>query len=145
MLLVRRFYPKRLTYSVLWAIPTGVIWGEVSCPGTQRHADCNGVWTCDPLVPIPRLCPLRHTPPMLPSVCLPRPLSVCLSSWQLITIKAPQRLVSIRKEQGDKLTKHQLLVHITLCMGCVCVLYTGKQFGIYSYHLFDLNKIPFLK
>ena len=34
MLLVRRFYPKRLTYSILWAIPTGAIWGEVSCPGT---------------------------------------------------------------------------------------------------------------
>ena len=43
MLLVRRFYPKRLTYSILWAIPTGAIWGEVCCPGTQRHADCSGV------------------------------------------------------------------------------------------------------
>ena len=42
MLLVT-FYPKRLTYSILWAIPTGAIWGEVSCPGTQRHADCTGV------------------------------------------------------------------------------------------------------
>ena len=35
MLLVRRFYPKRLTYSILWAIPTGAIWGEVS----QGHTD----------------------------------------------------------------------------------------------------------
>ena len=26
-LLVRRFYPKRLTYSILWAIPTGAILG----------------------------------------------------------------------------------------------------------------------
>ena len=43
MSLVRRFYPKRLTYSILWAI-----WGEVSCPGTQRHADCSGVWTWPP-------------------------------------------------------------------------------------------------
>ena len=63
MLLVRRFYPKRLTYSILWAIPTGAIWGEVYCPGTQQHADCSGVWTCDPLIPTPRLYPLRHTPP----------------------------------------------------------------------------------
>ena len=37
MSLVRRFYPKRHTYSILWAIPTGAIWGEVSCPGTQRQ------------------------------------------------------------------------------------------------------------
>ena len=37
MLLVRHFYPKRFTYSILWVIPTGAIWGEVSCPGTQRH------------------------------------------------------------------------------------------------------------
>jgi len=33
--LVRRFYPKRLTYSILCAIPTGAIWGEVS----QGHND----------------------------------------------------------------------------------------------------------
>ena len=43
MLLVRCFYPKRLTYSILRTTPTGAIWGEVSCPGTQRHADCSGV------------------------------------------------------------------------------------------------------
>jgi len=49
MLLVKRFYPMRLTYSILWAIPTGAIWGEVSCPGTQRHADCSGTRTCYPL------------------------------------------------------------------------------------------------
>ena len=59
MSLVRRFYPKRLTYSILWAIPTGAIWGEVSCPGTHRHADCSGVWTCDPLIPTPTLNPLH--------------------------------------------------------------------------------------
>ena len=35
MSLVRRFYPKRLTYSILWTIPTGAIWGEVS----QGHND----------------------------------------------------------------------------------------------------------
>ena len=36
MSLVRPFYPKRLTYSILWAIPTGgAIWGEVS----QGHND----------------------------------------------------------------------------------------------------------
>ena len=35
MSLVRRFYPQRLTYSILWAIPTGAIWGEVS----QGHND----------------------------------------------------------------------------------------------------------
>ena len=35
MSLVRRFYPKRLTYSILWKIPTGAIWGEVS----QGHND----------------------------------------------------------------------------------------------------------
>ena len=29
MSLVRRFYPK-LTYSILWAIPTRALWGEVS-------------------------------------------------------------------------------------------------------------------
>ena len=67
MLLVRRLYPKRLTYSILWAIPTGAIWGEVSCPGTQLHADCSGVWTCAPLIPTPRLYPLRQTPPNLQS------------------------------------------------------------------------------
>ena len=62
MSLVRRFYPKRLTYSVLWTIPRGAIWGEVACPGTQRHAGCSGVWTCDPLIPTPTHNPLRHTP-----------------------------------------------------------------------------------
>ena len=36
MSFVRRFYPK------LWTIPTGAVWGEVSCPGTQLHADCSG-------------------------------------------------------------------------------------------------------
>ena len=55
---VRRFYPKRLTYSILWAILTGAIWGEVSCPGTQRHADCRGVWTCAP--PDPNTNALTH-------------------------------------------------------------------------------------
>ena len=35
MSLVRRFDPKRLTYSILWTIPTGAIWGEVS----QGHND----------------------------------------------------------------------------------------------------------
>ena len=29
-------------------IPTRAIWGEVSCPGTQWHADCSGVWTWPP-------------------------------------------------------------------------------------------------
>ena len=38
-----RFYPEQLTYSILWTITTGAIWGEVSCPGTHRHADCSGV------------------------------------------------------------------------------------------------------
>ena len=52
MLLVRRFYPNRFTYSILWTIPTGAMWGEVSS-GTQRHADCSGVWTCAPLIPTP--------------------------------------------------------------------------------------------
>ena len=62
MLLIRCFYPKRLTYSKLWAIPTGASWGEASCPGTQRHADCSGVWTCDPLILTPAHNPLHHTP-----------------------------------------------------------------------------------
>jgi len=35
LLLVRRFYSKRLTYSILWTIPTGAIWVEVS----QGHND----------------------------------------------------------------------------------------------------------
>ena len=35
MLLVRRFSPKRLTSSILWTIPTGAPWGEVS----QGHND----------------------------------------------------------------------------------------------------------
>jgi len=35
MLLVTRFYPKLLTYSILWTIPTGALWGEVS----QGHND----------------------------------------------------------------------------------------------------------
>ena len=60
--LVRCFYPKRLTFSILWTIPTGAIWGEVSCPGTQLHADCSGVWTCAPLIRTPTLYPLRHAP-----------------------------------------------------------------------------------
>ena len=55
MLLVRCFYPKRLTYSILWGFHTGAILGEVSCPGTQRHADCSGVWTWTHN-------PLHHTP-----------------------------------------------------------------------------------
>ena len=29
-------------HAVLWAIPTGAVWGEVTCPGTQQHADCSG-------------------------------------------------------------------------------------------------------
>ena len=29
---------SKATYSIL-TIPTGAIWGEVSCPGTQGHAD----------------------------------------------------------------------------------------------------------
>ena len=49
----------------LWTIPTGAIWGEVSCPGTQRHAGCSGVWTCDHLIWTPTHNPLRHTPPWL--------------------------------------------------------------------------------
>ena len=67
MSLVRRFYPKRLTYSILWTIPTGAIWGEVSCPGTQRHADCSGVWTCDHLIRKPTHKPLHHTPSSISS------------------------------------------------------------------------------
>ena len=34
---MRRFYPKQFTYSILWTIPTGAIWGEVSQGPTQSH------------------------------------------------------------------------------------------------------------
>ena len=47
MLLVRRFYPKRLTYSILWAIPTGAIWGEVS----QGHNDMLTAVGFEPVTP----------------------------------------------------------------------------------------------
>ena len=47
MLLIRRFYPKRLTYSILWAIPTGAIWGEVS----QGHNDMLTAVGFEPVLP----------------------------------------------------------------------------------------------
>ena len=77
-LLVRRFYPKRLTYSILGTIPTGAIWDEVSCPGTQRHADCSAVWTCDPLIWTPTHNPLRHTPPYTSYTCITCSSVCCL-------------------------------------------------------------------
>ena len=47
MSLVRRFDPKRLTYSILWAIPTGAIWGEVS----QGHNDMLTAGGFEPVTP----------------------------------------------------------------------------------------------
>ena len=47
MSLVRRFYPKRLTYSILWAILTGAIWGEVS----QGHNDMLTAVGFEPVTP----------------------------------------------------------------------------------------------
>ena len=44
---VRRFYPKRLTYSILWAIPTGAIWSEVS----QGHNDILTAVGFEPVLP----------------------------------------------------------------------------------------------
>ena len=49
MLLVRRFYPKPLTYSILWAIPTGALWGEVS----QGHNDMLTAVGFEPVTPDP--------------------------------------------------------------------------------------------
>jgi len=61
---VRRFYPRRLTDSILWAIPTGANWGEVS----QGHNDmltAVGFEPVTPLIPTPTHNPLHHTPPVL--------------------------------------------------------------------------------
>ena len=59
MLLVRHFYPKRLTYSILWTIPTGAIWGEVS----QGHNDTLTAVGFEPWSQHQHSSPLRHTPP----------------------------------------------------------------------------------
>ena len=64
MLLVRRLYPKRLTYSILRTIPTGALWGEVS----QGHNDMLTAVGFEPVLPWSqhqRHIPLRHTPPLL--------------------------------------------------------------------------------
>ena len=47
MSLVRHFYPKRLTYSIPWAIPTGALWGEVS----QGHNDMLTAVGFEPVFP----------------------------------------------------------------------------------------------
>ena len=108
MLLVRRFYPKRLTYSILWTIPTGAIWGEVSCPGTQRHADCSGVWTCDPLIPTPRLYPLRHTPPSYMKDGTGKRIKTCADSLaKKITPKGPGSLLIVDENKIQKDTKER--------------------------------------
>ena len=46
--LVRRFYPKRLTYSILWAIPTRAIWGECLAQG---HNDMLTAVGFEPVLP----------------------------------------------------------------------------------------------
>ena len=64
MSLVRHFYPKRLTYSFLWAIPTGPIWGEVS----QGHNDMLTAVGFEPVTPWSehqRTNPLRNSPPIV--------------------------------------------------------------------------------
>ena len=48
ILLVRCFYPKRLTYSILWTIPTGASWGEVS---GQGHNDMLTAVGFEPVTP----------------------------------------------------------------------------------------------
>jgi len=57
---VRRFYPKRLTYSILWTIPTGATWGEVS----QGHNDMLTAVGFEPVLPLSEhqgSNPLRHS------------------------------------------------------------------------------------
>ncbi|XP_010772853.1 small ribosomal subunit protein uS9m [Notothenia coriiceps] len=44
---VRRFYPKQLPYSLLWATPTGALWGEVS----QGHNDMLTAVGFEPVLP----------------------------------------------------------------------------------------------
>ena len=101
MLLVRRFYPKWLTYSILWTISTGAIWGEVSCPGTQRHADCSVVWTCDPLIRTPTHNPLRHTPPMSCfSLVKQTMVDVCKSASSLVVNRCCFRPIWLRSFKG---------------------------------------------
>ena len=56
MLLVRRFHPKRLTYSILWAITRSNLGWSV----TQRQVEFEPVL---PLIPTPTHNPLHHTPP----------------------------------------------------------------------------------
>ena len=82
MSLVRRFYPKRLTYSVLWEIPTGAIWGDT----TTQHADYSGVWTCDPLIRTPTHNPLHHTPPLLSAQWPSRNKTVPTENCSLVSL-----------------------------------------------------------
>ena len=50
MLLVRRFYPKRLTYSILWAIPTGAIWVKCLAQGHNDMLTAVGLKLAIPLL-----------------------------------------------------------------------------------------------
>ena len=58
MLLVSRFYPKRRTYSTLWTIPTGALWGEVS----QGHNDMLTAVGFEPVTPDPNTKALSTAP-----------------------------------------------------------------------------------
>ena len=60
---------SKATY-ILWVIPTGAIWGEVSCPRTQRLADCSGTQTSHLLIRSSAHYPLSYSLPMIRTIIL---------------------------------------------------------------------------